>query len=72
MDRGQVAEAGTHAELLAAGGVYARLYNEQFSDGIIEAKCADGVRLSDGHVITLDPARPPDSVLAEESRATFA
>jgi ATP-binding cassette subfamily B protein len=71
MDR-QVAEAGTHAELLAAGGVYARLYNEQFSDGIVEAKCADGVRLSDGHVITLDPARPPDSVLAEESRATFA
>ena len=43
----------------ALDGVYARLYKEQFSDGIVEAKCADGVRLSDGHVITLDLAREP-------------
>jgi ATP-binding cassette subfamily B protein len=57
MDAGQVVESGTHAELLAAGGVYARLYQEQFSDGIVEAKCADGVRLTDGHAIMLEPAR---------------
>jgi ATP-binding cassette, subfamily B, bacterial len=57
MDHGKVVESGTHSELLAIDGIYARLYNEQFSDGIVEAKCADGVRLSDGHVITREPAR---------------
>jgi ATP-binding cassette subfamily B protein len=29
-ERGRVAESGTHAELLALGGLYARLYREQF------------------------------------------
>jgi ATP-binding cassette subfamily B protein len=29
-DRGRIAERGTHAELLALGGLYARLYREQF------------------------------------------
>ena len=29
-DRGRIAEHGTHAELLALGGLYARLYREQF------------------------------------------
>ena len=29
-DRGQIAERGTHRELLVAGGLYARLYHEQF------------------------------------------
>jgi ATP-binding cassette subfamily B protein len=30
-DRGRIVERGTHAELLAAGGLYARLYHEQFA-----------------------------------------
>ncbi len=29
-DRGRIVERGNHAELLAAGGLYARLYHEQF------------------------------------------
>jgi ABC-type multidrug transport system fused ATPase/permease subunit len=34
LDRGRVAEQGTHAELLALGGVYARLWRRQ-SGGFI-------------------------------------
>ena len=33
LDRGQLVEQGTHAELLARGGLYARLYEEQFKPG---------------------------------------
>ena len=29
-DKGRIAERGTHRELLAAGGLYARLYHDQF------------------------------------------
>jgi ATP-binding cassette subfamily B protein len=31
LDRGRIAERGTHAELLARGGIYTRLYTTQFS-----------------------------------------
>ena len=31
MDKGKIVERGTHHELLELGGLYARLYNEQFS-----------------------------------------
>ncbi len=45
---GRIVESGSHDDLLAAGGMYRELYRDQFGDGAIETRCADGVVLSDG------------------------
>ena len=37
MDQGRIVERGSHAELLAAGGHYARLHSMQFGEGDAEA-----------------------------------
>jgi subfamily B ATP-binding cassette protein MsbA len=37
LDRGRIVEEGSHAELLARGGLYARLYQRQFRDDPKEA-----------------------------------
>ncbi|MEO0651087.1 MAG: ABC transporter ATP-binding protein, partial [Planctomycetota bacterium] len=49
LDRGRVAERGTHAELVAAGGSYARLWRIQTE---LEAQLADDL---------LEPQSPPDN-----------
>ena len=51
LDAGRLVEQGTHDELLARGGLYARLYAEQFGGGRIQARCSDGVVLGSGEVV---------------------
>ncbi len=51
IDRGRVVERGSHDELLARGGLYARLYEQQFRGGLVEAELRDGVLLASGEVV---------------------
>jgi ATP-binding cassette subfamily B protein len=51
MDHGRLVEQGTHAELLARGGLYATLYETQFRHGRM-----------DPPALTADVAGPPEAV----------
>ncbi len=58
IENGAIVEHGTHRQLLARGGLYARLYEEQFGDGAIEAHCSDGVILANGRPCKPSSLRP--------------
>jgi len=64
IEGGTIVERGTHDELVAEGGLYARLYEEQFGDGAVEAHCSDGVILADGR-----PCRPSSQRARASSEA---
>ena len=51
VEDGRIAEHGTHEELLARGGLYASLYDEQFDGGRVECRCEDGIVLVNGRVV---------------------
>jgi ATP-binding cassette subfamily B protein len=57
LEDGVLVEQGSHAELLERGGLYSRLYTEQFSGGAVEARFADGVLFSDGRAVCDGPGR---------------
>jgi ATP-binding cassette, subfamily B, bacterial len=59
LDRGRLVERGTHAELLGKGGLYARLYQQQFQGGRVEAECEDGLVLASGEVIRAPQPQEP-------------
>jgi ATP-binding cassette subfamily B protein len=51
VDRGRIVDRGTHRELVGRGGLYTRLYDQQFRHGEVEAVTQDGVILASGEVV---------------------
>ncbi len=51
VDRGRIVDRGTHRELVERGGLYARLYEQQFRRGEVETVTEDGVVLASGEVV---------------------
>jgi ATP-binding cassette subfamily B protein len=68
LDRGQIAERGTHDQLVDQGGLYARLYEEQFGSGAVQAFCSDGIVLANGRCVrpAISSAQPPPTEIHRE------
>ena len=56
INHGQIAEQGTHHQLLTQNGLYTQLYQQQYHNGQIEAHCQDGIINTDG---TITPTHQP-------------
>ncbi|MEM9712881.1 MAG: ABC transporter ATP-binding protein [Actinomycetota bacterium] len=54
IERGRIVESGSHDELLELGGSYRALYREQFGDGEIETRCADGFIMANGDCVAIE------------------
>ncbi len=59
---GRLIEHGSHEELLARGGLYAKLYQEQFGGGAVEARLADAVHFTDGSTMARASVHPKPDV----------
>merc|ERR1712065_105517 len=59
MDHGELVEAGTHGELLDQGGLYAHLFNTQFSDALSAAEGGTSVGADAGAGVTAPAPSPP-------------
>jgi ATP-binding cassette subfamily B protein len=70
LDHGELVEHGTHDELLEHGGPYARLYEEQFGAGTVQAFCSDGIVLADGRCVR--PEMPEEAAGRSPSRRANA
>jgi len=67
IDHGRIVEQGRHADLVRLGRLYATLYREQFSSGLVEARCQDGVVLAGGEVVSV--RAPGDGAAREPAQA---
>ena len=55
INHGQIAEQGTHHQLLTQNGLYTQLYQQQYHNGQIEAHCQDGIINTDGTITPISP-----------------
>jgi ATP-binding cassette subfamily B protein len=71
VDRGRIVERGAHAELLAQGGLYSRLYHEQFAVGRGDRAARDEeVETIVDEVVVRAPADVPLTMPHTASRTT--
>ena len=49
-------EQSDHETQPAQGGRYAAMFSQQYGDGLVEARCAPGLHMSDARVVETCPA----------------